>query len=67
MNIPKSLKIALIKSRISPGELAEELSVSKQYISQVVNGNKPPKLATISSICNFLNIKASEFIALGEE
>jgi len=66
MNISKSLKIALIHKDKSQKWLALELGVSNAYISAIANNKKSISLRSLNTISSTLDIKASEFIRLGE-
>lgn len=67
MNIPLSIKYALVKKERKQKELAANLNVTGSYISAVASGSKRPSLDFIIKCAMFFNMKLSEFIALGEE
>jgi DNA-binding Xre family transcriptional regulator len=66
MNIGKSLKIALINRNMKNTTLAEKLGVSDAYVSAIACGTKSVSLTMLKNICDCLDYKTSEFIALGE-
>ena len=66
MNIGKSIKIYQAKNTVSNQQLAEALRVTPSWMSSIANSelaglNKLPDLAA------YFGVKASEFIAAGEE
>ena len=65
MNVGRSIKIALAKSDKNFTWLARELGVSKQQVSKW-NNNCYVGSMTIARLASAFNMKASEFIALGE-
>lgn len=67
MNIGKSIKLALVHKDTSASQLAAKLGVSRQYMSAVINGHKPPTCMVLCSISQILGYKLSEMIALGED
>jgi DNA-binding Xre family transcriptional regulator len=65
MNLSKSLKIALAMRGLTQkqlGELSGLGAVTLSYMSRVGQCST----TTLQAICNVLEMKASEFIALGE-
>ena len=67
MNIPLSIKYALVKKDRKQKELAANLNVTGAYISAVASGSKRPSLDFIVKCAMFFNMKLSEFIKLGED
>jgi transcriptional regulator with XRE-family HTH domain len=67
MNIPLSIKYALVKRSKKQKELAASLNVTGSYISAVAAGSKRPSFDFVIKCSLFFNMKVSEFIALGEE
>ncbi len=67
MNIKLSLSIALAKRQKTQAWLADELNTSMSYISNVKNGSISPSIERLQSICKALDMKVSEFVALGED
>lgn len=66
MNTGKSLRIALIRKSMKQHQLAEKLNVTSQVVSNWTRRTSM-KESTINKICECLEMKVSEFIALGEE
>lgn len=66
MNVGRSIKIALIKKGMQQADLAEKMGVSKPYISQLA-GKDRVGMGTIALLAIALDMKISEFIALGED
>lgn len=66
MNVGKSLKIALVKQGMSQTELAKKMGVHDQWISKIANSESASQ-ATVVGIAAALGMKASEFVALGED
>ena len=67
MNIPLSIKYALVKEGRKQKELAANLNVTRAYISAVASGSKRPSLDFVFKCAMFFKMKTSVFIALGEE
>ena len=67
MNIPISIKKALIDKHKKQKDLAANLNVTASFLSAVSNGKKLPSLDFILKCALFFDMKLSEFIALGEE
>ena len=55
-NIGKKIKIARTKAEFTQEQLAEKLSLSPRYISQLERGIAFGSATTITSICKALNI-----------
>lgn len=66
MNIGNSLKVALIKKGISQTQLAKQMGVHTQWINKLANSETASQ-GTIVSLAVALDMKTSEFVALGEE
>jgi len=66
MNIPKSLRVALAYRNMSQADLAKSSNISKATISFIATGKRSVTSERLEAICNALDYKASEFIALGE-
>ena len=60
-NIGKKIKLARAKAKYTQEELAEKLSLSPRYISQLERGIAFGSATTIISICKTLNI-SSDFL-----
>ncbi len=68
MNIGKSLKLALLLRETSQKEFAGQLNVHPQVVNRWCNADGAGMtLTTMEYICGQLELKVSEFIALGEE
>lgn len=66
MNIKKSLTIALAQRNMKKQELAEALNVDPRQVSMWQSRNSTT-LAMMQAISSTLDMKLSEFIALGED
>lgn len=66
MDVGKSIRIALAKTNRSQKWLAEELGVTRQII-WVAKNNKSATGQRIEAYAAAFGMKASEFIALGED
>lgn len=60
-SIGKKIKLARAKANYTQEELAEKLSLSPRYISQLERGIAFGSATTIISVCNALNI-SSDFL-----
>ena len=65
MNIGKSTQIYLAKQERTKAELKAFLNISRPTFSKILN-TKKGGLAYLPDVCEFFNIKASEFIEAGE-
>lgn len=65
MNIGKSIKMVLLDRDMQQSELAEKLGISPQSMSQICSRDYCKK-STLDSICEALEMKPSELIAMGE-
>ena len=65
MDLGVALKILLVKKKLRHIDLGERLGVTRQQVSRWANTGRIHE-KYIKMICNEFNIKASEFIALGE-
>ena len=66
MNIGKSIKLAAVHKGMTHGQIAAHIGVSGAYMSSIANNHKTPNMQKISSIASCVDMKVSEFIALGE-
>ena len=66
MNVGKSLKIALVKKGMSQTELAKKMGVHDQWVSKLANSESAAQ-TTLVGLATALDMKVSEFVALGEE
>ena len=60
-SIGKKIKLARARANYTQEELAEKLSLSPRYISQLERGIAFGSATTITSVCNALNI-SSDFL-----
>ncbi|MCF0124292.1 MAG: helix-turn-helix transcriptional regulator, partial [Clostridia bacterium] len=60
-SIGRKIKLARTKSKLTQEELAEKLSLSTRYISQLERGIAFGSATTITNICKSLNI-SSDFL-----
>ena len=60
-SIGKKIKLARSKAEYTQEELAEKLSLSPRYVSQLERGIAFGSATTITSVCNALNI-SSDFL-----
>ncbi len=60
-NIGKKIKLARTKAEFTQEQLAEKLSLSTRYISQLERGIAFGSATTITNLCNALNI-TSDFL-----
>ena len=60
-NIGKKIKLARTKAEYTQAELAEKLSLSARYVSQLERGIAFGSATTITNICKALNI-TSDFL-----
>ncbi len=60
-NVGKKIKLARMKANLTQEELAEKLSLSTRYISQLERGISFGSINTITNICQALNIN-SDFL-----
>jgi len=65
MDIGKSIQIALIHQGIKKKDLADQLEVSRTYVSFLV-GSETCSPTMLNRLSRVFGMKASEFIALGE-
>lgn len=66
MNIGKSIKIALLKNNMLQSDLAQKMGVHVSAISRIAR-NKPITVETLDRLAKTFSMKASEFVALGED
>lgn len=66
MNVGKSLKIALVKKGMSQTELAKKMGVHDQWVSKLANSESAAQ-TTLVGLAEALDMKVSEFVALGED
>lgn len=66
MNVGRSLKVALAKRDMSQTELAKKMKVHVQWVNKLAN-TQAASQATVVGLAEALDMKVSEFIALGED
>lgn len=66
MNVGKSIKVALAKAGMSQKELALKLECGQVWISRLAN-SRSADFKTVERLAGALDMKVSEFVALGEE
>lgn len=66
MNVGKSLRIALASKGMKQIELAEKMGISRQHVSNWTRRQGINK-KNLDALCQALDMKLSEFIALGED
>ena len=66
MDIGLSIRISLANVNKSRTWLAEEMGVTRGYISNMANGKTVPGGRTIATLAAIFGMSSSEFIALGE-
>ena len=67
MNVSKSLRLAMVHKDVSQSELAGKTGLSRPTLSMIAKGKRSISGRSLELICEALDYKASEFIALGEE
>ncbi len=65
MNIGKSIQIALIDKGWQKKDLASKLGVTRSTVSNLVSSSTCTGKA-LDNLCDVFEMKASDFIALGE-
>ena len=65
MNIGKSIRKALIDKEMKQSELAQKIGISPSGMSQLCFREHCTK-STLDALCEALEMKSSELIALGE-
>jgi len=66
MNIGKSIELCLVINGISKGDLAKKLGVTPNTVTTLCKG-KTCSGKALDSLCLVFNMKASDFVALGED
>lgn len=66
MNVGKSIRVALAKKGMTQRQLAEQLGMLPTSLSQLASQQSCTG-ATLEKLARALGMKASEFVALGEE
>lgn len=65
MNIGKSIELSLIHKGMKKGELAKKLGVTPNSVSTLCK-SKTCSGKTLDGLCTVFEMKASDFVALGE-
>lgn len=66
INAGKALKVLMAKREVSRDQLSKDLGLSTVTISALRN-SKLISGANLVKLCDYFNLKASEFFILGEE
>lgn len=66
MNVGKSLKIALAMKGIKQSDLAAKVGMTTVWISRLANSEKAG-MGSVEMLSKALDMKVSEFLALGED
>lgn len=66
MNVGKSIKMALVKAGKKQTWLAEQLGISSRQVNKLAS-KESASGETIEKMANVFDMKASDFLALGEE
>jgi len=66
MDLSKSLRLSIAKKGVKHRDMAEEMSINPQLISNWIRRGAIRHSALID-ICKYFDISVSEFIALGED
>lgn len=66
MNVGKSLKIALAMRDLNQTQLAAQMKCTQVWVNRLAN-SRSASMATIESLAGSLDMKVSEFLALGED
>lgn len=62
--ITENIRIEIECSGKTKTEIAEAIGVSKPTISQYLSGRAQPSLATLSKLCNYLDISADDILEI---
>ena len=60
----KKIYLAMVEHGINGTELAREIGVSQQAISNVLNGNYIGKTKIVPGICRVLNLSAKDIVII---
>lgn len=66
MNVGKSLKMALAKRGMNQTQMAAHLKCTVVWVNRIAN-SRSVSMSTVESLCDVLDMKVSEFLALGED
>lgn len=64
--ISANLKAEIELSGKTKTEIAKAIGVSKPTVSQYLSGRAQPSLATLSKLCNFLEISADDILEVNK-
>lgn len=64
--ISANLKAEIELSGKTKTEIAKAIGVSKPTVSQYISGRAQPSLATLSKLCNFLEISADDILEVNK-
>lgn len=67
LDTSKALRVALAQRNMSRKELAERIGVTQNHMSRLAVGTVMIQGDTLNKIAAALQMKASEFLALGED
>lgn len=67
MNLAKSIKRALLDANMTQRELAKGLKTTPAHMSRLANGKAHMNTLVLAHISSILGMKASDFVALGED
>lgn len=67
MNVARSIKKGLVDRGMSQTELAAKVGSKPAYISNLATGKATASEEMLKKISDALDMKVSEFVALGEE
>lgn len=67
LDTSKALRIALAQRNMSRKELAERIGITQNHMSRLSTGSVMIQGETLNKIAAALLMKASEFLALGED
>ena len=63
----KSLRIALAMSNMTRKDFADQMHMTPTHVSRLATGNQQIGGETLSRVAAVFGMKASEFLALGED
>lgn len=66
MNVGKSIKVALAQRDLNQTQLAAQMKCTQVWINRLAN-SRSASMATVESLASALNMKVSDFLALGED
>lgn len=66
MNVGKSIKHALVKRGLNQTQLAAQMNCTRVWINQLAN-SRSASMSTVEQLAAALDMKVSDFLALGEE